>query len=140
MVIEGAHEILCLSPFSCDKTGCVNRARPGPCGGRGAIPVLPRRTVRWAVIPEMLERVQQAICWARILSIVCSTDLCIARPRDGVKHYLYSFSEMKYPVAAEFLLLPGICDGSIQEIWSHDCPVGLSFGGLFQTHENKSSP
>src|SRR5947207_9720568 len=64
-------------------------------------------------------------------AIVCSTHLCIARPRDGVKHYLYSFSQMKYPVAAEFLRLPGICDGSIQETWSHDCPVGLSFRGLF---------
>src|SRR6266513_1089944 len=64
-------------------------------------------------------------------AIVCSTHLCIARPKDGVKHYLYSLSRMKYPVAAELLRLPGICDGSIQEAWSHDCPVGLSFRGLF---------
>ena len=40
VVIEGVHEILCLSPFlPAIRTGCVNRARPGPCGGRGVIPV-----------------------------------------------------------------------------------------------------
>ena len=45
MVIEGVHEILLSVPIlPAIRTGCVNRARPGPCGGRGAIPV-PTATV-----------------------------------------------------------------------------------------------
>src|SRR5882762_10633903 len=80
---------------------------------------------------KCLRAVQQASCWARIPSNRLLNAPMYSATEGRRQHYLYSFSYMKYPVAAEFLRLPGICDDSIQETWSHDCPVGLSFRGLF---------
>src|SRR5260370_14404599 len=79
----------------------------------------------------MLRDVQQAICWARILS-----NRLLNAP-------MYSATEGRRQTLPVFVFpdevscgcrvstSAGICDDSIQETWSHDCPVGLSFRGLF---------
>src|SRR6266480_4550647 len=74
-----------------------------------------------------------------------SKPICCARILSNrlLKAPMYSATEGRRQTLPVFVFLyevscgcrvstsAGICDGSIQETWSHDCPVGLSFRGLF---------
>src|SRR6266576_6955947 len=85
---------------------------------------------------------------------MCSKPICCARILSNrlLNAPMYSATEGRRQTLPVFVFLyevscgcrvstsAGICDGSIQEAWSHDCPVGLSFRGLFPNPRKPIEP